>query len=438
MAVFCFEQALAQQTLSLEESKKFALQNNYKILNSQLEINAAQKQKKAAVTHYFPTISVSGTGFRAQKDLFELTTQGGDLPVYDGNPANLLNPTQFAYFPSSTMGMFKSGTFGTLTAVQPVYAGGRIVNSNKLASLEEDVNKLKSRLSRNEVLLKTEEQYWLVVSLDEKLMTVHKYEAFLERLLRQVDDAYNVGISMKNDVLKVKLKRNEVLFNKSKLENGKKLAVMAFCQHIGIPYDPALVLKDSLMMTDLPQTYYIDKDEALKNRTEYHLLQASVSAEDLQTRMKLGEYLPQAAVGISEIFMKIDDGQDRTIGMVFGTLSVPLSGWWEAYHTLSRRSIKERIALNNLKDNSAVLTLQTQKAWQDFSDAYQQVLLSEEAKSQAEENLKVNQDSYDNGLTDVADLLEAQAILQHTNDQLTDAKTGYCIKRSFYLQVTGR
>lgn len=69
--------------------------------------------------------------------------------------------------------------------------------------------------------------------------------------------------------------------------------------------------------------------------------------------------------------------------------------------------------------------LQTQKAWQDFTDAYKQVLLSEEAKSQAEENLKINQDSYDNGLTNVSDLLEAQAILQQSNDQLTDAIAGY-------------
>ena len=82
--------------------------------------------------------------------------------------------------------------------------------------------------------------------------------------------------------------------------------------------------------------------------------------------------------------------------------------------------------------------LQMQKAWQDFSDAYKQVLLSEEAKAQAEENLKVNQDSYTNGMISVADLLEAQALQQQMNDQVTDAKASYRSKQITYLQVTGR
>ena len=79
-----------------------------------------------------------------------------------------------------------------------------------------------------------------------------------------------------------------------------------------------------------------------------------------------------------------------------------------------------------------------QKAWQDFTDAYKEVQLSEEAKAQAEENLKVNQDSYNNGMTSVSDLLEAQALQQQLNDQLTDFKASYRSKQITYLQVTGR
>jgi len=113
--------------------------------------------------------------------------------------------------------------------VQPVYAGGRIANGNKLASLGLDAGEYQTQLSRNEVLLKTEEQYWLLVSLDEKLKTIGKFEALLDSLLRRVEDGFASGLVMKNDVLKVKIKRSEVLMNKSKVENGRKLAAMAFC-----------------------------------------------------------------------------------------------------------------------------------------------------------------------------------------------------------------
>ncbi|MGV8058642.1 MAG: TolC family protein [Smithellaceae bacterium] len=405
-----FNQAFAEQSLTLEESKQLALQNNYKIKNSRLEIDAARERKKAAFTKYFPAVSAGGTMFKAEN-----------------NTIDLMN-----------MGILKSGTLGMATAVQPIFAGGRITTGNKLASLGEDVNKYQSRLSQNEVLLKTEEQYWLVASLSEKLNTIRKYEELLNSLLRQTEDAYNAGIILKNDLLKVKLKRSEVLLNKSKAENGKKLATMSFCQYIGIPYDSSLVLKDSLGATDFPQTYYIDNTEALKNRGEYKLLQASIRTEELQTKMKLGEYLPQAGVGLAALYTKIDEGKDQTTGMIFGTLSIPISGWWEASHTLSERRVKEKIAQNNFNYNSELLLLQMQKAWQDLTDAYKQVLLSEEGKTQAQENLKMNQVSYDNGLSNLSDLLEAQAMLQQVNDQLTDAKASYRSQLILYLQITGR
>jgi outer membrane protein TolC len=234
------------------------------------------------------------------------------------------------------------------------------------------------------------------------------------------------------------VKRSEVLLNKSKLENGRKLATMAFCQYIGIPYDSTLTLSDSLGVDRPPQAFSVDHVGALKNRSEYRLLQASVRAEELQSNMKLGEYLPQAGIGVTGLYMKLDETKDRTLGMVFGTVSIPISGWWEASHALQERSIKEQIAQNTMKDNSELLLLQMQKAWQDLTDAYKQVHLSEEAKSQADENMKVNRDSYSNGMSNLSDLLEAQALQQQMNDQLTDARASYRGKQIVYLQVTGR
>lgn len=438
ITLFSLSQLFAQKVLTLEESKQLALQNNAKSKNSKLEIEASRQIRKSAFTNYFPNVSAGGFKWSAEKGLFDIDMQGGNLPVYDGNPVNLQNPTQFAYFPSSTISIWKKGTIGYINAIQPIFTGGRIIYGNKLASLGEDVSELKDKMTEDEILLKTEEQYWLIVSLEEKSRTINKYEELLNRLLLQVEDAYKSGIVMKNDVLKVKLKLSEVQLNKSKLENGRKLAAMAFCQHIGISYDSSLVFKDELEISDLPQSYFVDKNEALKKRVEYSLLEKSVEAEELQTKMKRGEYLPQAAVGISEMYMKFDESKKRTFGMVFGTVSVPISGWWSGSYELQERSIKEEIAENNFKNNSELLLLQIEKSWQDLNDAYKQYLLSKESKTQAEENFKVNEDSYKNGISTVSDLLEAQALLQQTQDQLTEAKANYIVKKTTYLQVTGR
>jgi outer membrane protein TolC len=436
--LFNINQIFAQRVLTLEESKQLALQNNASSKNSKLEIENSRQISKSAFTNYFPNISAGGLVWNAQESLMEMEMKGGNLPVYDGNPVNLQHPTQFAYFPSSTIGLLKQGTIGYINALQPIFTGGRIIYGNKLASLGEDVSELKDKMTKDEILLKTEEQYWLIVSLEEKSRTINKYEELLNRLLLQVEDAYKSGLVLKNDVLKVKLKLSEIQLNKSKLENGRKLATMAFCQHIGILYDSSLVFKEELEIPDLPQSYFIDKNEALKNRTEYSLLEKSVEAEKLQTKMKRGEYLPQVGVGASAMYLKFDESKDRTLGMVYGTVSVPISGWWSGSYELQERNIKEEIAENNFKNNSELLLLQIEKAWQDLNDAYKQYLLSKESKAQAEENFKVNEDSYKNGISTVSDLLEAQALLQQTQDQLTEAKANYIVKKTTYLQVTGR
>jgi len=438
IAVMCANHIYAQRVLTLEESKQLALHNNAKSKNSRLEVEASKQIKKSAFTNFFPNISAGGLMFEAQKGLMEMGTHGGNLPVYDGNPANINTASQFAYMPASTMSLMKKGTVGFVNIVQPLFTGGRIWNGNKLASLGEDVSEFNDKLIKDEIILKTEEQYWQLVSLEEKHKTINKYEELLNRLLTQVEDAFNSGLVMKNDVLKVKLKLNEILLNKTKLENGRKLCAMAFCQHIGIPYDSTMVLRDELFIKDIPQNYYIDNSEALKNRTEYSLLELSVEAEKLQTKMKRGEYLPQAGIGLSGMYMKFDESKERTLGLVFGTVSVPISGWWGGFHELEERRIKEEIAENNFKNNSELLLLQIEKTWQDFTDSYKQYLLSEESKAQAEENYKVNDDSYKNGLINISDLLEAQALLQQARDQLTDAKVNYIVKKTTYLQVTGR
>lgn len=436
--VLAGQMVFGQKALSLQESKELALGNNAKSKNSKLEMQSARQVKKSAFTNYFPTVSASGSMFGAQKYLSETHSAGGNLPVYDGNPANLFTATQFAYFPSSTIGMMKKGTIGFVSAAQPLFTGGRIYYGNQLASLGVDVADYKDKLTSNEITLKTEEQYWLIVSLKEKANTINAYETLLRRLLNQVEDAYNQGVTTKNDVLKVRVKLNEVLLNKSKLENGTRLAEMAFCQYIGIPFDSTMVFKDSLAISGIPQSYFVDKNEALKQRTEYSLLEKSVEAERLQTKIKLGEYLPQVAVGANEMYMKLDDAESRTFGMVFGTVSVPISSWWSGSHELEERSIKEEIAKNNFKDNSELLALQIEKAWQDVTDSYKQYLLSLDSKAQAEENMKVNDDSFKNGVINISDLLESKAMLQKTQNELTDAKASYATKLSLYLQVTGR
>ena len=171
IAVLLFSSITVAQNYTLKECKNLALENNLRLKESKLKIDAAEKVKQNAFTNYFPKVSASANLFRSSKGLLEIETPEFNLPVYDGNPQNLEAATQFAYFPSLSIETLDYANTASVTAIQPIYAGGRISTGNKLASLNQDVQQLQYDLNESEVLVKTEEFYWNLAALNEKKKT---------------------------------------------------------------------------------------------------------------------------------------------------------------------------------------------------------------------------------------------------------------------------
>lgn len=426
----------AQNNYSLDSCKKITLENNTQIKNSNIEIEASRRVEQAAFTKYFPNISAIGLGVKFNDPLLKIDMPGGNLPVYNGDPATLPYATEFAYFPGVSIAMMPHLYTGAITATQPIFTGGRIINGNQLARLGSDVSMQKLAMSTDEALFRTEEQYWQIISLTEKMNTINSYERLLDTLYKDVNNAYKAGLVNYNDVLKVSLKQSELKMNRLKLENGVKLATMSFCQHLGIPYNPRITLSDSTETVSEPASLYIDPRQALTNRAEYNLVQENVEAEKLQSKMKLGEYLPQVGVGIGAFTYNMKDEWNNNL-MAFGTVTIPLTDWWGGSYTLKERKLKEEIAKNNADYTADMLQLQIEKAWSDLQESYQKIKIEEEAIEQARENLKITSDNYHAGTIGISDLLEAQALFQTTCDNLTEARCSYKIQMAEYLKVTG-
>lgn len=429
---------MAQNNYSLEQCKKLALQNNVLIKNKKLDVQVSEQVKKAAFTKYFPQVEATALSFRFDKPLIEFNVPGGNLPVYDGNLVNLASATQFAYFPGINLSMFEKGTIGLVTATQPVFAGKRITTGNMLATLGTEVNQIQLASTRDDIAIETEKQYWQIVELDEKMKTLEHYIHMVDTLHKEVNDVFTAGLITRNDLLKVELKQNELQMNRVKLANGINLAKMAFCQYIGVLYNPEISFADNLDQDKAPQLIYADHQQALAGRAEYKLLQKSTEAEKYQTRMQRGEYMPQFGVGVGGLYLDVMDDKSTTTAMIFGSIKIPISGWWEASHKLKERHLKEEQNLNMVTDNTEKLLLQMQQARNTLDEAYQQVKLAEASILQAEENLKVNRDNFDAGMINVSDLLEAQALLQSSIDNLTSSRSSYQVAMAKYLQVTGK
>ena len=439
IALSCTITASAQ-TYTLQQLKDSALQNNIAIRNAKRSIDAAQQQRKEAFTKYFPTVNGTGLWFNADKgmaktelNLSEQISPELGMALAQSLPAEALaalgNPISIS--------MMKNGTIAGVTAVQPIFAGGQIINGNKLAKVGEDVSRLQLQLSENEVEKQTEQYYWQLISLQEKMKTIEAVEALLADIYKDVDVAVRAGVAMRNDLLQVQLRQNDVESQKVKLQNGIGIVRLLLAQYCGLNNEQFIVESTEITDGSSQQVIKQNCDQALLGTAEYQLLNKQIEATKLQRKMEIGKNLPTIGVGAGYNYHNLLDN-GHTFGMVFASVSVPISDWWGGSHAVKRKKIAQQQAEEQLVDNSQLLKIRMQNAWNNVEEARQQLQIAQRSIEQAEENLRLNRDYYKAGTSKMSDLLEAQLFYQQSLDRRTDAFADYQNKLLEYRQATGQ
>jgi multidrug efflux pump subunit AcrB/outer membrane protein TolC len=420
--------------LTLAQALAFAARNNAEVRSADFALAAAQQTRQAARTKYFPQVSAVAVGVTSHSPLTEIATEGGLLPVLDG-----ATPTRLrAYLPSSDMALAKHGYLAAVTATQPLFAGGRIVSGNRLAALGVDVARDNTVVARRDAIALAEEKYWRVIELTEKERTLRAYEGLLDSLERQATDAVQAGISTRNDLLKVSVKRQQAAVDRLRLESGLRLAARDLRRHIGWPEADSVVLADALAPPDDPESLGSARKGGVDRRPEIRQLERSVRAEELQTALKRAEMLPSVAVGAAAVRHDFSGLNRYSDVLAFGTVSVPISAIWEGAHTTAAGRAKQRAAETRLAEARKLIAIEMDKDWDDLIAAWRAAEVSEAAVEQAEVNLQEETDRYDNGLVTLSDRLEAEVLLHQAQDQRIETRREYWLKRAAYLRATGQ
>ena len=430
--------SVSAQTYTLEQLKDAALRNNITVRNAQRSVEAAQQQRKEAFTKYFPNVSGTGLWFNANKGMAQTTINPADFisPEMGASLAQIFPPEALAALTNPiSISMMKNGTIGSLMALQPVFAGGQIINGNKLAKVGEDVSRLQLQLSENEVEKTTEQYFWQLASLQEKMKTINAVDTLLADIHKDVDVAVRAGVAMRNDLLQVQLRQNDVESQRLKLQNGISIVRMLLAQYCGLDQTEFTLDYQTELSSPLPQKQ--DHSQALLGTAEYQLLGKQVEATSLQKKMTVGQNLPSVAVGAGYNYHNLLEN-DHTFGMVFATVSVPITDWWGGSHAIKRKKIEYQKAVDEQHDKAQLLQIRMQNAWNNVEEARQQLDIAKRSIEQAEENLRLNRNFYRAGTSKMSDLLEAQLLYQQSLDRRTDAFADYQNKLLEYRQATGQ
>ncbi|WP_237706128.1 TolC family protein [Thermophagus xiamenensis] len=404
----------SQTTLTLEESRREALENNKTIRSSILDVLKAEAGVKEARTAYLPAIDGSASALYIP-DLEELRMFGisrDDLELYQA---------QF-------------------TAQQPVYVGGKIRLANKMAKTSVSMAQNAREMKTAEIILQTDEAFWSLVAMQEQQKVLMRYKQALDSLEQQLALSYELGLVPKSELLKVRVQKNETEVTAVEVDNAVRLLQMNLAQIIGRPLNEpikAVVDSDFIFQIDTmaPGNALSDASE----RPEIKILEDKVFLSELQKKMTRADYLPQLGAQVSYGYLNVPDIVSGTWQLNAGAqLSIPIIHWREKKHKMDKAKISEQLAILELENNRELINLEIQQAWLKLQEGVEKIRLAQKNVDEAVESLSEVEISYNAGLNTITDLLNAQAARQRAEASLVEAKSNYQVLKSAWLKAIGR
>jgi outer membrane protein TolC len=296
-----------------------------------------------------------------------------------------------------------------------------------------------------DVLYRTDEAYWQVVSLAGKKRLADAYVQLLEKMNADVEAMIAEGIATKADGLSVSVKLNEAQTAQTKVDNGLALSRMALCQVCGLSLDDTPpTLADELTETQtLPTTSSsADVNTAFANRPELRSLELATLIHKRQEAVTLGKLLPSVTLGANYSVMNpnLKNGYRKSFDGMFhvGVLvNIPLSAWWEGAYSRSTARAQTLISRLQYEDTREKIELQVSQSSYRLEEARKRLAAAERNRERAEENLRMANDGFKEGVIPALNLMEAQTAWVSARSEWIDANINIRLADTYLIKTLG-
>lgn len=437
----------AQQTLSLQECRDLAVKNNKELRIAEEKIRMADYEKKAALTKYFPQISANGAYMWNQKDLNLL-----DMGQLSSSLASSLGGLAQLPVVQQTVGAIndlqhldiQNVWVGNVALVQPVFMGGKIVTYNQITAYAKELAMSMNDQKLQDLLYKTDETYWQVVSLVNKKKLADAYVELLRKTDEDMAALIAEGVATQADGLSVKVKLNEAEMAQTKVNNGLALSRMLLAQLCGLPLTDTLTLADE-QLDNFPveeRTTSVDVNQAFMNRNELKSLDLASKIYKKKERIVLADLLPTVAFSANyfvtnpNLFngFKNDFAGMFNLGVI---VRVPITSWWEGSYKRNAARAETRIRQLEWEDAREKIELQVNQSVYKVNEASKKLAASNRNMENAEENLRSANLGFEEGVIPALNLMAAQTAWFSARSTLIDAQIDMKLTQVYLNKALG-
>ena len=412
-------QSFAQEKLNLtiEQAIEIGLQNSKMLHSSLMKVKSAEAKMKESNALRLPSLKLNAGYRRLSKvDPFSITTPFG---TFDISPSILDNySAQFSL-------------------MQPVFTGFKLLaNSNLNEQLSNATNEEYNK-DKSELIYNVKNSYW---GLFKAIQFKKVMDETVDQIQSHVNDARNlekVGMMTKNDILKIEVQLSNALFQQADAENTVKLATVALNNVIGTPLSTKIEIASDVNLVSV-QLDELSKliEHAIDKRPEVKAADSRIKASEAGVTIAKSNWYPQLSVGANYYYSRPNQRILPTKDQFDGTwdagvnLSINVWDWMTTKHQTDQAEAQLAQAVDGLGMIKDGVTLEVTQNYFNVSQSKKKIDIADLSVKQAEENMRVTNDKFKNGLATSSELVDAETALIGAKTNYTTSVVDYELSKA--------
>jgi outer membrane protein TolC len=411
MAVLLCAQA---ETLSLEEARGLALEQNNDYQASLADLEAARWSRLSALSSFLPSMTLDGAWL-------------------------YMDPAQTVQAGNSTITLnhdFRSFGF---SLSQPLFLGGKLWQAYQMAKVGEDMAQTTLAAKRLEILNGTDERYLAVLQTQNLLAMAELDLESAERNLEIAQLKYDNGLLSSADYLRFKGRLASKEVSHLQAQTALQMSQLSLRDYLGM--DKLPLVEELPALQEDPQLYVLDSydtaasrrlsDLALqKGREENHslkLLENSVELSRRSYQLSKGSFLPTLMLVASRQYDEngIDRYKFTPSDQIMLTASLPILPQLGNYaNTRKAKALYSKASLQARTAELGIL-MGTEAAVLNLVSAAKQVQAASLALSYTQQSYEQLQERFRANLISTTELLDAELMLSSARMAYTNSVFAY-------------
>ena len=393
------------RNLTLDESIQVGLQNSELIHSSKMKVNYAEARLSEINTNRLPSLKLNASYTRLSEiEPYILTTPFGSFDLV---------PSIFNNYNIK------------LSLQQPLFTGFKLLSSSDIAEYNYEAQKQNYTKDEQQLVLDIKNAYWNLFKVIKVKSAVDENIDLINAHLTDIKNFFDQGLATKNDVLKVQVQLAEAQLRQIDAKNNVELARSSLNNIIGLPLSTNTSVQSDVSITEepVPDLDQLIK-EAMENRPELKAMDFQLKAGESGITLAQSNWYPQIYLTGNYYYSRPNQRIFPAEDKFKGTWDVGVGLSWDIWNWLSTSDqTKEAEAqYEQVKDSYKSLkdgiTLEVTQNYLNLLKAKEKVTTADQSVHQAEENYRVTDETFKNGLILNSDLLDAEFALMQ-------AKTNY-------------